>query len=462
MAVLLESSVLSDDEKATINRLAGKIRVSEAPMTRLDRYYEGEQRLQHIGLAVPPELRHFETIVGVPAMAVDELAIRQRIRCFYRDGTSTTPDPALQEAFEYNNLASESDLIHTEEKVFGRTHVTVGSNPADPTHPIITAEDPRQVGYDVDARQRRFTSWLRMFRDDDLKATRGTLMTPESTLQIVRGQRGWALDDAVDEPRDDHDLGVVPAVLFAHRRRGGSWLGRSAMKPVIGKTDAIARMLTIMQVGAEAIGLPSLWVMGASKDDFVDRDGKPIPVWESYITAIKALQNADAKVQQVSAGDLKNFTDAVNNMLAWCAAELGLPTRYAGQQTVNPAAEGAIRADESRLVGRVEQINRHDGDSWAWVMGLEERFRTGDWGPRNSIRTMWFNPGTPTYSQTADAATKLRSVGALSVEGVWDELGWDEARKAQERERLAAEREQAAAADPLLASLAAPSAASGQ
>jgi len=52
-----------------------------------------------------------------------------------------------------------------------------------------------------------------------------------------------------------------------------------------------------------------------------------------------------------------------------------------------------------------------------------------------------------TTAQIADAAVKMRQVGALSVEGLWDMLGWDEARKRQERERLSAEQ----VADPIVA-----------
>ena len=47
-----------------------------------------------------------------------------------------------------------------------------------------------------------------------------------------------------------------------------------------------------------------------------------------------------------------------------------------------------------------------------------------------------------------DGLTKLRSVGAISIEGMWDELGWDEARKRQEKGRLAAE-----ADDPTLTAI---------
>ncbi|MES8850834.1 hypothetical protein U6Q94_12205, partial [Cutibacterium acnes] len=152
------------------------------------------------------------------------------------------------------------------------------------------------------------------------------------------------------------------------------------------------------------------------------------------MTILKVTSNKDAKFGSWDAAQLSNFTDAVNAMLRWCGGMLGLPTRYLGQDTVNPASEGAIRADEARLIRNVERMNVYDGDSWAWVMGLRERLRTGEWLPGNEIRALWHDPATPTYSQRADALTKMAGgVPILSREGVWDELGWDEGRKQRER-----------------------------
>ena len=438
---LLTASVGSDDDVKTIKRLAGQVQANLPGLIRLDRYFNGQQRLEHIGLAVPPELRHFETVVNVPRIAVVEPERRQSLRAFYRTGDSTREDPALREAWEFNNLRSESSLMQTDEKVYGRSFVCVGSNPDDRAHPLVTVESPLQMGYEVDAQRRSFRNMFRMYVDPMTLQTRGTLMLPASTSQWVFDRGQWQMTG-----RDAHNLGRVPAVMFLNRRRAGSWVGASEMSDVIGLTDGIARLVTNLQIGAEGHALPSWFLSGVSKEDFVDRDGNPVPVWESYITKIKALTNENARVQQFQAGDLKNFTDAVNNMFAWCAAVLGLPTRYAGQQTVNPATEGAINADESRLIRNVERMNDHDGDSWAWVMGLEERFRTGEWGQPNSIRAVYDNPATPTISQIGDAAMKMRADRVLSREGVWDMLGWDEARKKQERDRLDAE----LANDPIL------------
>ena len=443
MAVLLRASVLSDDEKAVVSRLAAKIRKDKPGLDLLDKYFGAKQRLQHIGIAVPAELRIFETVVNIPHMAVMEPAQRQELRTFYRAGDSTVPDLALREAWEFNNLSSESSTLQVERGIFGCSYVTVGWNGDDPQHPLIRVEDPRSIGVDVDPLHRRMRAFMRIYRDDDAGVTRGTLLLPDETIHMVRGQRGWEVTDGDGYGRDRHGLGVVPAVMFLNRRRSASWTGRSEMTDVIGLTDGIARLVTNMQVGAESHALPSYILSGVASDAFKDRDGNILPVWEAYFTAIKAIASTDVEVHQISAGDLKNFTESVDSMMNWCAAVLGLPTRFMGRHTANPAAEGAIRADEFRLTKNAEWKNRFDGDSWSWTMALEERFRTGKWGPANSIRAIYHDPGTPTYGQRADAVTKLRAAGALSLRGVWEELGWDDARMDREEDRLAAE-----AADP--------------
>lgn len=152
--------------------------------------------------------------------------------------------------------------------------------------------------------------------------------------------------------------------------------------------------------------------------------------------AIWANGNKDAKVGQFDGASLDNFWGTVNHLANDASSVTGLPTRYFGQTSVNPAAEGAIRADETRLIMNVEGKAAGLGDGWAWVQGIAERLRTGVWPAANQIKTEWFDAGTPTFSQKADALSKLyaNGNGVISREGVWDELQWSEARKARERE----------------------------
>lgn len=433
---------VSDIENRMLARLTGDQSQSLKGLDRLDSYYDGQQRLDHLGWAAPPEvLKRFETVVNVPRMAVDEPVRRQVLKAFHRSGSSVD-DPALREAWEANNLDSQAPLVHKDARVFGRSFVSVGSNAEDPSHPLIQAEDPRELSVWVDSRTRRITAAVKVTRDRLTRERYATFWTTDATWQFgnVDGS-GWGTISV-----DEHGLGHVPLVMFLNRARAGKWRGTSEMADVIKLTDGIAQLITNMLIASETHAVPDKWAAGVSLSDFVDKDGKPLPTWETYFAAIKATSNDKARFGQFTASDLKNFHDSVNNMLAWCAAVLGLPTRYAGQQSVNPAAEGAIRADEARLIRNVELMNAGDGDSWAWVMGLYERFRTGDWVPSNAIRTLWHDPATPTKSQSGDYIMKLHAEGILSKEGAWDELGWDEARKDRERSYFDAE-----AADPTIA-----------
>ncbi|MCT1459877.1 phage portal protein [Aestuariimicrobium sp. p3-SID1156] len=436
----LPLSVLTDDEKKLVQGLA---RVSQSESRRLgllEKYRDAEQTVRHIGIAVPPELRDFEATVNVPGMAVREIVQRQALKAFVRTGDEQ-PDSALQEAWEYNNLDSQSILCHKDARTFGRAFVSVGTNPEEGEPPLITVEPARGMAVSVDRRRRVLKAALRTYEDEFSRERMATLYLPDSTLYLIRKGRGWTIDE-----RDDHNFGRLPLVMFLNDPVAGKFEGRSAMSDVIPKVDAISRTLTNMQVASEAAAIPQNVIFGADEDDFLDENGDPIPAWEAYWTKLKAIANEKGHIGTLSPADLKNFTHMVDRFLVWCAIELGLPTRYAGMDTTNPASEGAVVADEFRLVKRVENTNLLDGDSWSWVMGLHQEFATGETPARNSIRALWHNPATPTYSQRVDGVLKLKSAGLVSRRGAWDEMGWSPERKKRELQYMAQE-----ADDPVLA-----------
>lgn len=409
-------------------------------------FYKGLQKLRHMGIAVPPELRDFEAVLNWCRVAVDSIAQRQKVKSFILPGQAEA-DIALQENWAANNLDSESALLHKDVLIYGRGFVCVGTNEEDPAHPLVTVESPRELTALVDARYRRISSALRLYGGsvEAPEATLATLYLPDSTVWYAKGSDGWEETD-----RDDHELGRVPIVMFLNRRLTGEWSGESEMTDVIPHVEIVSRQLTNMQVAGETIAIPKRWAVGMSKGDFADSKGEPLPVWQAYMGAIWASGNPDAKFGQFDGADLKNFHDTIAMEAANVSSVTGLPLRYLGQNSVNPAAEGAIRADESRLVLNVEDKNSTIGDGWAWVQGIVERFRTGNWPLANQIKTEWFDPGTPTFAQKADALTKLHGGGPiLSREGTWDELGFSEPRKAKERAYWDAEN-----SDPYLASLA--------
>lgn len=434
-------AVLSDDEKALVAKLTKQLRNNRRRYTLLDRYYEGERRLQQIGLAVPPELRMFQAAVNVPRMAVNEVVSRQNLKGFQRSNTTAKKrggvDGTLRDAWDQNNLTSRSMLLHTDARLYGRGFVSVTTNPDDLRMPRITVEPAEGMAIDVSPLGVT-RGGMREYSEDGARFI--TLYQPGKTRWLQQGSNGW---EDFEEP-DEHG-GPVPLVMFVNRQRTGRWAGVSEMADVMEKTDAIARLISNMQIGGEALAWPKRWAAGVKREDFKDKDGKPLPTWEAYMTAIMTAANENAKFGNFDAADLANFHKAVDALLSWCAAELGLPLRFMGQEAVNPASEGAIKADESRLVKNVEWKNRFDGDCWSWVMGLWDSYRTGRPVRGNAIRSLWFDPSTPTESQIADKVLKLKSEGILSREGAWDELGWDEARKDRERAYFDAEER-----DPIL------------
>jgi len=91
----------------------------------------------------------------------------------------------------------------------------------------------------------------------------------------------------------------------------------------------------------------------------------------------------------------------------------------------SPGASAAYK----NLVKNDERKQHDWGDGWGWVMGLYERLRTGEWPVANRIKTDWFDAGTPTFAQRADAVQKLAGGRALlSRRGAWTEMGWSKAR----------------------------------
>ena len=431
-------ALLPLDESKLVDDLSRRLFTSYPDDQRFDRYYEGTQRLAHIGLAVPPELRKFETVLNWCRTVVDSVSDRMRMKAFYLPGEDRASE-ALRESWDYNNLDSESIAHHQEMLILGRGFVSVGANEEDPEFPLIQVENPRELAVDIDHRHRRLRAAVRVMpSENDAPGTpsNAVLYLPDSTMRLKRHQGRWVVED-----RDDHGLGRVPLVMFLNRRRVGQWTGVSEMVDAIPLVDAAARSLTNLQLAGETHSVPQKYVLGMSKGDFVDADGKPIPAWEAYFNAIWANQNKDAKVGQFAASDLSNFHNTVDHYASKLAGLYGLPARYVGITSVNPAAEGAIRAEEARLILNVEKKAALAGDGWGWVMGLVERFRTGEWVSGSRIKTDWFDAGTPTYAQRADALTKMYNSGQgiLSREGVWEELGWSEARMERERARFEAE-----------------------
>jgi len=409
------------------------------------RYYLGAQRVEHLGMAIPPNLRRFMVIANWCRTFVDTKNARQQVRSLILPGEETA-DPKLRAIWDASNLSAHTSMFNVDRMVYGRAFMSVGANEKDKSLPLVRVESPREMSAFVDPRTEVITSACRLYgaTDEDPSPKLVTLLLPDATVWAAKDQGVW-----VETSRDEHRLGSVPVVMHLNRRRSGSWSGESELTDLIPLVDAATRSLTNMQFAQEAHGIPGIWATGVTKGDFVDAQGKPVPQFEAYFDVIKILSDKDSKWGQFSAADLKNFETALKVYGTQASTVTGFPARYWGITSTNPPTEGAIHADEANLTRGIEADNEQVGMTLGWVAALALRFATGAWVDGNRVRVDFFDPATPTVSQREDALAKRRAAGVLSREGYWDELGWSEARKAKEREYLA--RERAEEVDPYLA-----------
>lgn len=394
-----------------LNNTAGRVR-------RMDAYYDGAQRLAALGLGLPPEMRRLQVVVNWPRLVVDSLEERLDLEGFRLAGAADT-DERLWSWWQANNLDEESSLAHLEALVTGRAFLTVGPNEADQDTPVITPESARSMVADIDPRTRTVRSALRLYTGTGTKLS-ATLYLPDRTVFYERATSGWKVADTID-----HQLGVVPVVPLINRARVADRDGRSEMVDVIGPTDAACRTLTNLQGAQELLAVPQRYVLGASREDFVNDKGEPVPAWEAYIGRILALGNEDAKVGQFSSADLRNFTEVINAYARIVSALSGLPPHFLGLSTDNPASADAIRSAEARLVKRAERRARAFSGAWEQAMRLGMLLIDGQARPESArLEAVWRDPSTPTYAAKADAVAKLVAAGILPVSIAWEELGY--------------------------------------
>ncbi|SDI40825.1 Phage portal protein, SPP1 Gp6-like [Sinosporangium album] len=415
---------LSQPDDAILRTLIRRIQKRQRRLDELDAYYEGDLRLQALGLALPPELAALQTVVNWPGMYVDALEERLDVEGFRLGGSARTDD-RMWDWWQANDLDEESGSAHLESFIASKAFVCVGTpdDAGGDAAPVITVESPRYMATATDPRSRTVEAAARLYGDVDedgrrRKPTHATLYLNNRTVHYRR-RDGWEVDYI-----DDHKLGLNLVVPMPNRPRAQYRDGYTEMRDIMGLTDAACRTLTNLQGAQELLAVPQRYVLGATEEDFRDQDGKVLTAWEAYLGRFLTLGNHEAKAGQFSAADLRNFTTVLEWYARAGASVTGLPAHYFGLTSENPASADAIRAGEARLIKKAERAARTRSGPWEQVMrrGLAVTGRD----PNEAIRleTVWRDAATPTFAAKADAVVKLHAAGILPLEAAWEQMGW--------------------------------------
>lgn len=431
------------------DRLRNVIVASTPIYETLDRYFDGSQHLRQLGLAIPPELDRFTVIVNWPRVVGESRVDRLDMKGFRVGDDSKTAEWAWDTWLD--NCPEYDQSAYLDFEVFGRCFRTVererdGSVRIETVSPLdITVHRDPVTGV-IDAA-------LRRYRDADStdyqRAVAWRMWLPDRTLTVDTSN--------LVVRSDRNDTGVVP-VIPAYRNPRTTismhkmWprlRGTSAIADVIELTDACARDLTNAQVAQETHAVPQRGVLGASKGDFVDADGKPLTTWEAYFGRIWALKNKDAKTFEFSSSSMENFERMVELYARLVSGVTGLPPNYFGLAADDAASADAIRSREAKLVKSIERDQRTLGVQAVETMRIVALMEgDADRASRlNDAEALWHDPGTPTVAQRADAVTKLYATADPNGRPLmprvmaWEELGWGPAKIARAEQLLREEDE---------------------
>lgn len=385
-------------------------------------YFEGSKRLDALGVTLPPEVRVLEIVVNWPRLVVESVEERLDVEGFRLAGADST-DQRLWEWWQRCDLDNKSSLTHLEALIQRVAFSIVG--PGDTDTPAITVHSGRGMAIHSDPVTGEPVEALRQYRDADGVDSAAHYLT-DRTIYYKRGGSGWKVDTTTV-----HGLGMVPVTPFVNRGRIDNPFGRTEMADVMSLTDACARTLTNLQISQEMVAIPQKWVMGATANDFVDRNGNVVPKWQAYIGHVLAISNPDAKAGQFPGADLRGFAEAVNLYSKLVSSLSGLPPHFLGFSSDNPSSAEAIRANEARLVKRAERKQRAFGASWERTMRIALRLYGSGGGER--LETVWRDPSTPTLAAKTDAAVKLYESGLLPADMALELIGFS----AEQRRRAA-------------------------
>ncbi|MFI6299556.1 phage portal protein [Nonomuraea sp. NPDC050790] len=416
-------------------------------LRRWDAYYEGEQPLSYMAPELIQELdeRVRQVVVEWPRLVVDSVEERLDVEGF-RYGSQADADDELWRIWQANDMDEQSQQGHVDALVMRRAYAIVGSNEDDERTPIITVESPLEVYAERDPRTRKVRAAVKRWTeegDHGEKAEHATLYLPEANVWWVKVKGEWIEDPEV--PRDDHELGEVLVEPIVNRPRTKRPDGVSELKPVVPVSDAACKLATDMMISAEFHAVPRRYAIGVDETDFQDEQGRPVSALKRIIGRIWAIPKHKSEdgveVGQFPEANLSNFHETLKLLAMLVASLAGLPSRFLGHATDNPASADAIRSDESRLVKRAERKQRSFGGSWERVMRLVLLVRDGS-VPDNamSLETLWRDASTPTDAEKADAAVKLFTAKIVPLHQTREDLGYTQV----QIERMEAEDEKVA------------------
>lgn len=429
-------------------------------------YINLQQDLVYVARIIAEQDERFPALLLPWAELVIESVIeRLKLESFL---SGERPVDELVKSWNANDLAIASDEAHKASSVGGLHFLMVGPDgPGD--SPMVTTEYCDQVAVELDPRTRQPLVGLKRWSDDLGEGSdHAILYLPEVPTLTTRKPGRCRVFEVNDKGKllqskslgswsqvigMDPSLPSVPFVpMLSNPHRGHGISDLLQLKPTL---DGANQVATNMMAAVEHHAVGRKWVVGATAKDFVDENGKPIPLWKVAMGDVWGIPHArtddsgaeprETKVGQFAASDLRNFHESLKTLAQIAASKYGLPPLYMGYSSDNPASAEAIQFSLERLVLRAEKRQLWYGSSWEKAARIQWAILGKNPAELIALESKWRNAATPTMASKIDAAIKATGgQPIIDQEQAWNDVGYSEAAKEGMRRRASQRGAQAA------------------
>lgn len=418
----IDAAFLDDDEKLILqklrNQLTGHIKPNEVKQS----YYEANQIIKHLDIAVPRTLTDIGTAVGWAGTVVD--ALDERIE-FLGWTTDDNQLNGLDLVYVDNALDVESNLGHIDALITGLGFVTVGTDEDNPDQQLVTVESSSSATLLWDYRKRRSFAGLSVTTDSEGNVAMETLYLENANIVFARNVLTGEMEII---SRDDHGLGRCFMTRLPNRARPYQLDGRSEItRAVRYYTDAAVRTMLGMEVNREFYTAPQRFVLNAKPEDFgvtsemskEERFRRGLSVAMGMINIVPPradnTEGDPPAVVEMKPAPPTPYIEQIKAYSIQMAAETGLPATMFGFVTDNPTSADAIVKSEFRLTRRAQRRISSFGRGWKEVAVLALLARDGDVSTDfiRRLQCKFANPMLPTPAATADEIQKMIASGVL-------------------------------------------------
>lgn len=428
---------LTDDERLLVQRMQNQYDLYMPAMYRYNAYYTGEQVIQNLGIAVPPELSSLRTLTGWCRVPIDPLVDRLFVDGFRMPGQREV-DPDLEAAWTLNGCDASQSIGFTEALALGRGYVVVSSPIPGMDVPRISFDSPFSMVAIWNPRTLQADAALQSYWDE--KVRRATIILPNRTIEMAvpYGTETWQVTNV-----DEHNWGRVPVHRMVNSPRANQRDGVSEITPeLMTVTDAACRTLQNLEVAGQFYSVPQKVILGAAERDFVDASGKQISKWDAYLSSVLALERDETgqapTITQFSAYNPAVYTQVIEMYASLAAGICGAPPQDFGLYTKgNPTSADAADIADARRDRRARRKQSMFAAGLRGAMQDVLRFMNGGELPAGAERMQvdWADVQMFSVSKMTDAMQKQVAAGivAPTSEVVQKRLGYT----ALEREVMA-------------------------